>query len=123
MQIQLEAHETHTIQAYTDTEIKVNNALYQTSFIVSRDTLITPWAIQSADELNERLLQPILDLAPEIIILGTKNPSALQRLDILKKLCEKHIGVECMAIDAACRTFNILLSEHRRVVAGFIFAS
>jgi len=64
----------------------------------------------------------MLDLAPEIIILGTKTPSALQRLDILKKLCEQHIGVECMAIDAACRTFNILLSEHRRVVAGFIFA-
>ncbi len=122
MQIQLEAHETHTIQAYTDTEIKVNDALYQTSFIVSRDTLITPWAIQSADKLNERLLQPILDLAPEIIILGTKNPSALQRLDMLKKLCEQHIGVECMTIDAACRTFNILLSEHRRVVAGFIFS-
>ena len=121
MQIQLEAHETHTIQAYNDTEIKVNDVSYNTSFIVSRDSLISPWAIQDAAKLNQDLLQPILDLNPEIIILGTHTPGALQRLDVVRQLCEKHIGIECMRLDAAARTFNILLSEHRRVVAGFIF--
>jgi uncharacterized protein len=118
MQIQLEAHETHTIQAYSDTEIKINQVMYHTNLILSRDTLITPWAIEEAST-------QLLDLNPEIIILGTHTPNQLRQLGHLKKLeqqlCEKQIGIECMTIDAACRTFNILLSEHRRVVAGFIF--
>ena len=121
MQIQLETHETHTIQAYNDTEIKVNDVRYHTSFIVSRDSLITPWTLLDTAELNEDLLQPLLDLEPEVIILGSKAPNVLRRLDCIRQLCEKHIGIECMTRDAACRTFNILLSEHRRVVAGFIF--
>ncbi|MCH9756576.1 MAG: hypothetical protein K0U37_05230 [Gammaproteobacteria bacterium] len=121
MQIQLEDRETHTIQAYSDTEIKVNDITYKTSFILSRDTLITPWAIQNAAKLNQTHLQPMLDLDPEIIILGTEQPDTLRRLNAVRQLCEKHIGIECMALGAASRTFNILLSEHRRVVAGFIF--
>ncbi len=121
MQIQLEAHETHTIQAYNQNEIKVNHHTYQTSFIVSRDTLITPWDIKNAADLTLDLFQPILGLNPEIIILGTHTPDLLRRLDAVLMLQEKQIGTECMTIDAACRTFNILLGEHRRVVAGFIW--
>ncbi|MDF1645491.1 MAG: MTH938/NDUFAF3 family protein [Legionellaceae bacterium] len=123
MQIQLEAHETHTIQAYSNTEIKTNNVTYHTPLIISRDTLITPWNIPNAAELNQAHLQVILDLEPEVIILGTHTPDTLRRLDIIRQLAEKHIGVECMTIDAASRTFNILLSEHRRVVAGFMLGT
>ncbi|MDX2345288.1 MAG: MTH938/NDUFAF3 family protein [Legionella sp.] len=114
MQIQLEAHETHTIQAYSHTEIKINHIAYDSNFIISRDTLITPWVLQ--DSLNL-----ILDLKPEILIFGTNTPDFLRRSDIIRQFAEKQIGVECMARDAACRTFNLLLSEHRRVVAGFLF--
>jgi uncharacterized protein len=115
MQIQLEAHETHTIQAYSNTEIKLNHVTYHADFIVSRDTLITPW------DITQDGLQPILDLKPELIILGTHTPNALRQLDSIKQLCNQQIGIECMTIDAACRTFNILLSEYRHVVAGFMF--
>jgi uncharacterized protein len=121
MQIQLEAHETHTIQSYTNTEIKVNHVVYSTSFILNRDTLISPWAAEDPAALHQALLQPLLDLDPEIIILGSNQPDAVRRLDAVRQLSEKHIGIECMAIGAASRTFNILLSENRRVVAGFIF--
>ncbi len=121
MQIQLEAHETHTIQAYSDTEIKINHILYHSNLILSRHTLITPWIIQETSQTSTQLL----DLNPEVIILGTHTPDKLRRLEsiqtLIQQLCEKQIGVECMTLDAACRTFNILLSEHRQVVAGFIF--
>ncbi len=121
MQIQLESRETHTIQAYSETEIKVNHISYQHSLIVGHDTVISPWDITDAQALTEKLLTPILKLEPEIIILGTEKPQHLRNLTCIKKLCEKQIGIECMALDAACRTFNVLLGEHRRVVAGFIF--
>lgn len=120
MQIQLEARETHTIQAYSDTEIKVNNISYHQSLIVSHDTIMSPWEVLHPSEVTEDLLQPILQLNPEIIILGTHMPEHLRSLSCLKKLCEQHIGIECMTLDAACRTFNVLLGEHRRVVVGFI---
>ncbi len=118
MQIQLEAHETHTIQAYGDTEIKINHVIYHNNLILSRHTLITPWIIQETST-------QLLDLEPEIVILGTHTPDKLRQLEVTKnlmqQLCKKQIGVECMKLDAACRTFNILLSEHRHVVAGFVF--
>jgi uncharacterized protein len=120
MQIQLEAHEIHTIQAYSETEIKINQIIYHTDLILSRDTLITPWAIQDAATL-------MLNLNPEVIILGTDTPDQLRHLNYFKQLeqslVEQQIGMEYMTLDAACRTFNILLGEHRRVVAGFIFDS
>lgn len=120
MQIQLEAREQHSIQAYSDTEIKINQTNYTTSLIVSRDTLITPWAINHTTELTKSLLEPLLALQPELILLGTHAPHQLRQLNLIQALCEQHIGVECMDVGAACRTFNILLGEQRAVVAGFI---
>ncbi|MDF1678456.1 MAG: MTH938/NDUFAF3 family protein [Legionellaceae bacterium] len=121
MQIQKESRDTYTIQAYDDTSIKLDDVVYHSSFIVSRDTLISPWKISTPTELNEALLQPILELNPEVIILGASQPDTFRILEVVRRLCEKQVGVECMSLGAASRTFNILLSEHRRVVAGFIF--
>ena len=114
MQIQLEAHETHTITGYSDTEIKVNQQIYHNHLILSRDILITPW------DIHEAFLNPVFALNPEIILLGTHTPDALRRRDAIRQHTHQHIGIECMTIGAACRTFNILLSEHRHVVVGFI---
>jgi uncharacterized protein len=120
MHIQLEAHETHTIQSYSETEVTINNTPYQTSFILNKNTLITPWNITRATELNQALLEPLLVLTPDIIILGVQAPHELLQLDIIQNLRAKHIGVECMNIGAACRTFNLLLGEHRAVALGII---
>ncbi len=121
MQIQKEARDTYTVQAYDDTSIKIDDVVYHSSLIVSRDTLISPWEIATPMGLNEALLQPILALNPEVIILGASQSDTLRALEVVKQLCEKQIGVECMSLGAASRTFNLLLSEHRHVVAGFIF--
>lgn len=114
MQIQLEAHETHTITGYSDTEITINKISYTEPLILSSEQLITPWDIQSD------FLKPIFELAPEVIIIGTNTPTASQRTEALKQSIEHRIGIELMTLGAACRTFNILLGEQRRVVAGLI---
>ncbi len=113
MQIQQETHEKHTIQAYSNEEIKINNVSYQQNLIVSHDQIITPWDI-------ERETTRLLDLSPELILLGTHHPEQLRASENIQKLCNAQIGIECMQLDAACRTFNLLLGEHRHVVAGFI---
>ena len=121
MEIQLEAREPHTIQSYSDTAITINHEVYAKSIILNHDTLISDWPVTQASELNAELLDALIALKPEIIILGSHNPDALRRLDIIRQLCEQNIGIECMDIGAACRTFNVLLSEERAVVVGIIF--
>ena len=121
MEIQLEAREPHTIQSYSDTAITINHEVYAKSIILNHDTLISDWPVTQASELNAALLDALIALKPEIIILGSHNPDALRRLDIIRQLCEQNIGIECMDIGAACRTFNVLLSEERAVVVGIIF--
>lgn len=120
MQIQLEPHETNTIQAYHDTAIKINEISYEKSFIVSLDKLITPWDMSPSYALDEKALRPLLELEPEVIILGSSSPGKLMQSDALFHCMQQRIGIECLDIGAACRTFNILLGEQRRVAAGFI---
>ena len=121
MEIQLEAREPHTIQSYSDTAVTVNHEVYAENIILSRDMLITDWPVTQASELSTESLKPLLALKPEVIILGSHTPDALRRLDAIRQLCEQNIGVECMNIGAACRTFNVLLSEERSVVVGIVF--
>tara|TARA_R110002126_G_scaffold187410_2_gene336091 strand:- start:12628 stop:12993 length:366 start_codon:yes stop_codon:yes gene_type:complete len=121
MEIQLEAREPHTIQSYSDTAVTLNHEIYDKSIIINRNTLITDWPVTQASDLNAQSLDALITLKPEIIILGSHDPDALRRLDNIRQLCEQKIGVECMDIGAACRTFNVLLSEERDVVVGLIF--
>ncbi len=121
MQINLETADIHAIRSYSESQIKIGETLYQSSLIVSRDEIITPWLIQSLKELNETSLEPLLQFQPEIIIIGHQQTGVMAPIAIMQHLSKLRIGIECMSIGAASRTFNLLLSEHRAVVAGFIF--
>lgn len=121
MHIQLEKASQQAIQSYSDHEIRVNNEVYQTSIIIGQDKIITNWPVHVVTELSSTLMKPLLDLNPEIIILGHPNPGKLPPIDLVQQLSQLRIGLEIMNIGAACRTFNVLLSEDRVVVAGFIF--
>lgn len=120
MQINQEQKEPHAIQSYSDEGIQVKNHLYNNSLIISREQIITNWPIQTIKDLCEKKLQPLLDLKPEVIIIGFSDTCPPPPIEIYQTLSPLQIGLECMSIGAACRTFNILLSEYRAVVAGFI---
>jgi len=123
MEIQLETREPHTIQSYSDSSVTVNHTVYSKSIVLSRDTLVSDWPVTQPSELNADTLHTLIALQPEIIILGSHTPDALRRLTVIRQLCEQNIGVESMDIGAACRTFNVLLSEERAVVLGMIYRS
>ena len=121
MQINREPTERHSIQAYMESEIQVNNIRYQHSLILSKNKIIPNWPVKSIQELNEETLQPILQINPEVIIIGHTQPATQLPISILQHLSNLRIGIECMLIGPACRTFNVLLNEHRNVAAGIIF--
>lgn len=120
MHINLETADQHTVQAYSETEIRIDSISYQASIIVNRHEIISDWSIHSINELTEELLVPLLKHQPRIIIIGHNNPGQFVSFPIIQTLAQRGIGLECMSIGAACRTFNVLLSEQREVVLGII---
>ncbi len=120
MHISLENSENNSIQAYSDEEIKVNSNLYRQSLIISSHEIISDWQIKTIKELNEDNLSPLLRYEPKIIIIGHKQQGQFAPMSIMAELANRRVGLETMSIGAACRTFNVLLGEHREVVLGII---
>lgn len=123
MNILLEPAQRNAIQSYSDLEITLNQITYQNSLIITRDHLITDWPIQNIQELNEENLAPILTVKPKIIIIGHRCLGKYPPMATLEYLSKLRIGLECMTVGSASRTFNILLGEHREVVLGIIQSS
>lgn len=121
MQINLEIPEKNTIQAYSDAIITVNNADYCTSLIIGREAIISPWAVNSVHKITEETLRPILELKPEVILIGHNETVAQLPIPVVQFLANQRIGIECMSVGAASRTFNVLLGEQRAVVIGIVF--
>jgi uncharacterized protein len=120
MHISLETPEKHAISAYDEEQIQINSILYKKSFIVSRDVLITNSELSNIEAMTQSYLDSLIELNPEVIVIGHKNLGAFPPTNLLNQLVQKKIGFECMSLGAACRTYNILLGEDRHVVAGFI---
>lgn len=108
------------IQAYELGAITVNTTVYAKSLIISPFELISNWAPQSLDKLKNEDFEPVLNLSPQIVLLGTgvkfKIPPAKQ----IAPLYQQKLGVEYMDTGAACRTYTALTSEGRKVVAALL---
>jgi uncharacterized protein len=90
------------------------------SFIVAPDRLVEDWPPQRFDELTGEHLQAALALEPEILIIGTGSQQHFLPGELMAALSRGGIGVEVMDTAAACRTYNVLLSEDRKVVAALL---
>lgn len=123
MHIILETADKHSIQAYSDVEIKINNNLYQQSLIVCAQQIIENWPVSHLQQLNEQTIFPFLQDNPRIIIIGHPFTGQFPDYSVIESLAKRGIGIECMSIGAACRTYNVLLSERREVVLGIIIGA
>lgn len=72
--------------------------------------------IKTIDDIDESILNKAIDFDPEIILFGFNATNHFLPRDHIKLLHKNQIAVECMNLMSACRTFNILLSEQRRVI-------
>lgn len=99
--------------------IIVQNKKIDHAHIIAPDALLA-WDICSFAELESGDLKPITQLNPEVIILGTGERHILPAKPLLRALVETGVGFEIMDTPAACRTYNILVSEDRRAVVALI---
>ncbi|MDH5472765.1 MAG: Mth938-like domain-containing protein [Gammaproteobacteria bacterium] len=111
---------TQVINGYDETSITINEHTFTHSLLVSNYRLITDWPVKEMSDFCNQSLQPIFELQPEVIIIGTGRNIQFPRPEHYSSAINKGIGIEFMDTGAACRTYNILLSENRKVVAGII---
>ncbi len=110
----------NTFTGYGEDHVMINARRYEHSLIVLPDRLLTDWAATSFETLAAAHLLPLLELNPEVVLLGTGNLLRFPRPDILRPLIDARVGVEVMDVRAACRTYNILVSEDRKVAAALL---
>jgi len=111
---------SYIIKAYSKGTVRINEIDYHQSVILSQDQLILPSPINSIADLSEQHIQQMLSLSPEVVIISTGESFCFVPQAQLQSFYEKQVGVDIMATDAACRTYNLLASEGRKVVACLI---
>ncbi len=106
------------IRAYDVGSVTVNEHALVRTTVVMRDDLITDWEPEDIRGLTEHHLERLLQLDPELIVIGTGRWQRFPDRRVLSRLIRAGIGVEVMTTPAACRTYNVLVAENRRAIAA-----
>ena len=121
MKIQLETGAgSYLIRAYAPGEIKINDKVYASSLVLTPEEIFTDWAPRTFDDLAAGHFEAIAARKPEVVVLGTGARLRFPAPACLAPLSRAGIGVEVMDTAAACRTYNILAADGRRVVAALL---
>ncbi|MDQ7744083.1 Mth938-like domain-containing protein [Hydrogenophaga pseudoflava] len=103
--------------------VAVNGERYSTSVVLLASGTVRPWGVERLEELTSVHFSDLIGddgPPPELVLLGSGNKLRFVAPALLRPLIERRIGVETMDTPAACRTFNILAGEGRRVVAALL---
>ena len=111
--------DSNQITGHGPDHVLINSARHETSLIVLPDEVVTAW-VERFEALSTRDFDVVLMRAPEIVLLGTGPRLRFPAPALYAGLLKARIGVEVMDTAAACRTFNILAAEGRRVAAALI---
>jgi uncharacterized protein len=110
----------YIITAYDASSIQINGKNFSSGMVITQDKLVPDWEVASIEALQPEHIETIAKLKPELVLLGTGTKLVFPEVRVYAMLIQQGIGVEVMDTGAACRTYNILSGEGRRVVAGLI---
>ena len=116
---QQRADGANLIRRYGADFIQVGEQELRASCLVSA-TSVTPWPPRSVEDLTPESFTAIFELKPEVVVLATGATQKFPRAALRAEFATRRIGLEVMEIGAACRTYNVLLSEERRVLAAVL---
>jgi uncharacterized protein len=110
-----------TVTAYDDDGVEINLQRFTRSLVVMPEKLPVDWPVNSFDQLTPEHFSQIETDQPDVVILGTGVRQRFIHPRLTVSLTARRVGVECMDNQAACRTYNILMAEGRRVALALIF--
>ena len=111
---------TNLFTAYGEGWFAVNGRRYAGSVLVVPESAVVPWGVETFDALTEADFERLLELEPELVLLGTGARQRFPHPRLTAPLARRQIGVEVMDTGAACRTYNILAGEGRRALAALL---
>lgn len=110
----------HLITAHDPDRVCVDGQAYGRSLALCADKLLPDWSPKDPDQCLVDDFAPILEWSPEIILFGTGRCQRFPDIGVLSHFRAQGIGFEVMDTAAACRTYNLILGEGRRVAAALI---
>ena len=118
MQLTRDSSAVHFIRAWEPGRLRVADRWLAGNVIVGHEQIIEGWTTVEPHRLTIADLEPALALEPTIVVLGTGAEQLLPDVALMAAVAARSVGLEIMTTPAACRTFNVLLQEQRRVVAA-----
>ena len=109
-----------TVTAYDEAGVEINAIPYRRSLLVMPEMAPVDWPVASFDALTAEHFAQIDAARPDVVILGTGPRQRFIHPRLITALTARRIGVETMDNAAACRTYNILMAEGRRVALALI---
>jgi len=100
--------------------VRVGTQEYRENLVLTPDGVVAGWAPSGFDNLDEAQMSELIASNPEVVILGTGSAIRFPRPALMRVLADAQVGLEVMDTAAACRTYNILAAEGRRVAAGLL---
>lgn len=110
----------YTINAYDHDGITVNAQHYACNIVVTPDQLMQSWGPGHIEGLQQSHIEQLVMLEPEIILLGTGRTLRFPDPSLALYALQRGIGFEVMDTGSACRTYNVLASEDRNVIAALL---
>jgi len=107
----------NTIHAYDAASVTVNGVVYRHSIVVPSRHAVLPWQVRDLQDLTAEHFDTVLEFNPEVVLFGSGSRLRFVSPALHRGLIRRGIGLETMDTPAACRTYNILATELRRVVA------
>ncbi len=109
-----------TVTGYDEHGVEINAVTYDTSLIVLPEAAPAPWPVATFEDLTTEHFAQIDAISPDVVIVGTGARQRFVHPKLFSMLTARRIGIECMDSQAACRTYNILMAEGRKVALALI---
>jgi uncharacterized protein len=110
----------NTITGHGPGFVQVNQSRIETSLIVMPDKLISPWPVEDISTMTFADFASLVEMKPELIVFGSGPRFRFPDARIMAAFSQARVGFEAMDTPAACRTYNVLMSEARGVAAALI---
>jgi uncharacterized protein len=116
----IQSDNKNLITGYDLNWVEINQERHHSSLIMTPNQLLLEWPVKSIKDLKENSFEAIESLNIEIILLGTGNSQEHLEPRLLEHFSKKNIAVESMNNQSACRTYNILANEERKVLLALM---
>lgn len=123
MELNLQQPQTEfSVRRVGSDAVVVGGQTLRHSFVLTAQQLIKDWPVTGVDDIGPDSIEQLLKLEPELVLLGSGNRQKFAPASVQAELLRRGIGLECMDNSACARTYNLLVSEGRRVVAAFVLS-